>query len=539
MWQRALILILVLSLRSRAAAPPTGPEALRELLRMPTMTLTAGYSINPQDGIVYSDTILEAPEKIARLKKQLDGSLADADRYLQMAECYGDLKDNDDGLNCAKKAIELFRKRIELRPQDGRLMSNFGSALSMVSEEKEAEAALRSAVKLAPKDDECWRRLGTFLSTQSMQMFTFGGRPASDATLKEVAQQRIKNFAKPGADQLETAKKFYDEALQCFDRSVALAPSNAVAYARRGAFKFIQDFTRSTLGAAREPKEDAHLTIASMTLDSSLADFDKAAALNPEDAGFVGQSIFIEFTAKLSKAAKNSGKTAIDCVPEKNARSIREKLAKLEELGKSSNPAIAAPALDMVAQWKVALFNDPRSGVIAARRAVELDPSRESSWQMLMGCLVTSDKADNDELIKVCKAHLERSNNTTNRMYLVRAYYNANQFQNAEEELKTILETAPDDYKANFSYAVLILRRSHKLSEFIAVEAPMRRALEAIKREAKSQAEAREPLTELMLTQAIYNGMTERMEEARQLVDAVIEADKENERARSIRAALN
>ncbi len=539
---RVLILTLLLPLCARAVAPESGPEALRNLLKMPTMTVSIGWNVDAKRGVVYGGEVLQVPDKIARLRKQLNESptSSDAERYMELADYYGDLKDTNNATTCAEKAVDLFRKQLESRPDDGHLMSKFGFAVAMAHGTEEAEPILRKAVTLSPKDEECWENLGTVLSARSTSMLTFGEQQTANAPAEKLLREKVENVLKPPTDQLAKAQKLYDEALDCFNRAVQLAPSNAVAYSRRGSFKFAHDYIESAVGAMRHPKEDAHTSVSAMTLDSSLSDFDKAVSLSPDDPLLVGQSMFVEFMSAMTKAEQRAGKSPLELMPAKNANSLRAKLAVLEKIGKTGNAKKAAEALEIVAVWRSSLFGEREVGdrevVTSARRAIELDPSREAAWQLLM--LGLDHGGSYEELIKVSQAYLNKNKTDESRMLLAKAYFDAKQFQNAEEQVNAILENNPNDFKANVASAVLILHRSQKLSEMVVAERRLRTALETVKREAKSQEEAREPMIDVMLTHAIYCGMIGLPDDALQLVAAVLEYDKDNERAKQIRAAI-
>ena len=226
---RLFLLILVAGLGCYGAAPETGAKKLREVVRLPTIDFA--FSLKFQSGNGWTLSVVGAEEdssaEIATLRKELRGDISDAERFTRLKELYAKANDKTNSQAAAAKALELWRRRVELQPDNGRFLAELGRSLAGAEKYVEAESVLRKATTVAPAEWKCWIALGTFLDAKAH-------RTLGSDSLQPGENLFAGIFGKPpSANQVKEAEKLFDEAGECFNKAVTTAPKEAEAYFER------------------------------------------------------------------------------------------------------------------------------------------------------------------------------------------------------------------------------------------------------------------------------------------------------------------
>src|SRR6185437_3005861 len=91
------------------------------------------------------------------------------------------------------------------------------------------------------------------------------------------------------------------------------------------------------------------------------------------------------------------------------------------------------------------------------RQAIELDPSRERSWDMLTALLAEQTKSE--EVIAVARKRVERQDTARNRLLLAKALVIHKQFDEATSQLRAGLKCEPRDPDCCRGLAAMLLKR--------------------------------------------------------------------------------
>jgi tetratricopeptide (TPR) repeat protein len=519
---QCLFVIIAMSTRVFGMAEESGKDQLRALVRMPMVTVSFGWSFTPKTGLRLDIEKPLAKDRIAEIEKGLTGTPADAERYLKIGDLYLDVPDYEKSRTAYTKSVSLFRKRVELEQDNASLLADFGEALFDASNNDEAESVLRKAVKIAPKNAGCWDSLGRFLETQAASKFA------------------VSHKDKPSADQLQSAQRMLDEATMCFEKAVTVATNEAMPYVQRAMHKWAQHFYKQAFEKARGQDDDERKLERSLAASDALPDLDKAVSLAPRDVRVIGTAAIMEV---FSANTKNGGQPRAQMVKfeemaDPAQKSIRTKMALLEKLSQSSETKSAAAAMEMLAFCQGPLVGDLGGCLESLRRTIQLDPTRQGSWHMLIAGLAGQGKFA--EAAPVCEQNIAQKDTPINRVLYAKVLFKLNRFALADEQLRAALRLDPTDFTANVATVAVVVKRGTNLTELIQAEQPLGRAEQAVQNKLDVDRDgARQAMIDFCLTKAIYCGLTERTEMAREYAKHVFTLDSENQDAKEVLAALN
>lgn len=511
-----------MSTRVFGMAAESGQDQLRALVRLPMVTVPFGWSFNPKTGLKLDIERPMARDRISEIEKSLEGTPADAERYLRLGDLYLDVPDYEKARNAYTISVSLFRKRVELEQDNASLLADFGEALFAASNTDEAESVLRKAVKLSPKNAACWDGLGRFLETQAATKFALGRKE------------------RPSNEQLHDAQRMLDEAATCFDKAVSCATNDAAAYVQRAMHKWAQHFYKHAVETLRGQDDDEHKLERSLAASDALPDLDKAVSLSPRDIHVIGTAAIMEiFSANTKKIDRPRAQMVkFEEMPDPTQKSIRTKMALLEKLSQSSETKSAAAAMEMLAFCQGPLLGDLGGCMESLRRAVQLDPKRQGSWQMLIAGLAGQGRYA--EAAPVCEENIAQKDTPLNRVMYAKILFKLNRLAQSDEQLQAALRLDPNDFAANLAVAGIAVKRGTNLDELIQAEQPLSRAEVAVQNRLEVDRDgARQAMIDFCLTKAIYCGLTERVEMAREYAKHVLTLDSENQEAKDVLAALN
>jgi tetratricopeptide (TPR) repeat protein len=510
-------------------AAESGTDQLRSLVRMPMVTVTFGWSFTPKAGIKLDIEKPLARDRIAEIEKKVTGSPADAERYLLLGDLYLDVPDYEKSRSSYVKAVSLFRKRLELEPDRPSLLCDFGDALLAAGNSNEAESVLRKATKLAPKNGACWDSLARFLETQAATKF---------APTKTSGDQPING--KPSAEQLASAQRLLDEAALCFDKGVASSTNDAMVYVQRSMHKWAQHFYKQAFEKARGQDDDENKLERSLAANDALPDLEKAVQLDPTNPRVIGTAAIMEvFSANAKKNAKaHLQMIKFEEMGDPTQKSIRGKFAMLERLAQSGDAKSAAAAMEMLAFCQGPLLGDLGGCLESLRRTIQLDPTRQGSWHMLIAGLAGQGRFD--EAAPVCEQNIAQKDSTLNRLLYAKVLFKLNRLSQADEQLHAALRLDPNDFSANVATAAIAVKRGTSLSELVQAEQPLSRAEQVVQGRLDVDRDgARQAMVDFCLTKAIYCGLTDRTDMARAYANHVLTLDSQNQDAKQVLAALN
>ncbi len=532
---RALFVLscLLMALTVRGATPEVGKDILRKLVKLPTITFPANWQFDPEHGFTLGSGEPDVLAQISTLRKEMQGDNSDAERYMSIAELYSSINESTKAKHTCDRAVGLYRKQVDMQPDDGVLLAKLGQALEGAGKTTEAESVLRRAVRTKPKEWECWVALGRFLDTEARR--TVYENPASAADDAGNAADAATDKLSPG--QVALAKKWTEEAGAVYDKAVAAAPEEAEVYYRRGLHRCLHNALLNRIRLAAGEQADEVALLNDCFTPESLADLQHASRLSPRDYRRIGGTVLFEiYAASAEKGQVNWGTFSWNSLPDKSQRSIREAIARLENLAQSPRPKVAAGALEVLGILQGPVLHESRSCVANLRSALALDPSREQTWETLAATLAQTKHYD--ELLSICEERVRRKDSARSRILLAKAYEKMKQWDNCEKQIRLALKLEPDDFTANLALADLLLKHSDDATALSDANGWLARA-EYLLNKMTVRQRTQLHMVDLTLTRGIYFALTDEVETARRWVKAVIDQDKENKFAQDILDAMD
>jgi tetratricopeptide (TPR) repeat protein len=223
---------------------------------------------------------------------------------------------------------------------------------------------------------------------------------------------------------------------------------------------------------------------------------------------------------------------------EPTQKSIRAKLALLQSIAQSSDSKTAASATEMLAFCEGPLLGNLGGCLDSLRHAIQLDPTRQGSWQMLIAGLAGQGKFE--QAAPVCEQNIAQKDSALNRIMYAKVLFKLNRLPQADDQLKAALRLDPNDFAANVAVAAIAVKRGTSLSELIQAEQPLARAEQAVQSKLDVDRDgARQAMIDFCLTKAIYCGLTDRIDMARAYAKHVLTLESDNQDAKDVLAALN
>ena len=450
--------LLALALNAAAARLPANHDALRRLAVLPPLSffIKAGFTTT---GHLRWEHETPDPREQAALQNQVRARPEDPDAHLQLGRWLLAANQTQAGALACSNAAAGYRRQLEVRPDDGRLLARLGEALWGANQQPEAEARLRRAVQLAPQDAEAWLVLGRFLDASCVLELTpdpqrqVAARP--EEFLAMLAQLR------PSAAQFERADQRRAEALRSLDQALTLAPQQAELYEARAKCRLTGALIRAVQTHAADPRPDlSALTAATMSTDClpDLRRWVEVDVQNPRRLGLV--AVFEALATFLEQRptgapAPTESKAIWKTLPADVTRAVSWKLERLVEIAESTSPR-AAEAAEVLGMVRLGILQDYPAAEAGFRRAVALDAARENAWQGLIAALANGERYQ--EMRQVCDALVKRADSGHHRLCLAKANAALDRWDEALSQCRAAAKREPDSFLAHAALAAALVR---------------------------------------------------------------------------------
>jgi tetratricopeptide (TPR) repeat protein len=528
--------ILATAISLQAASPPRGNDRLQELVVFPEIKLTFGLGIDFQGGELVINKYEDPAVGIARVREEMKRQPDNTRPLLQLGNLLEDNGDNSEAQDCYRKAEQLCRARITARPKDGLALTELGKSLWQLDKYEEAENAYRKAVLVSSNEWRCWDGLGNYLANHPFFMmfpeklrnqFTIGPVPPPH----EILDYRTtpKSFKK--------AEASLGEASRCFDVAMALAPKEPDVFFQHAGFICTSNWQSCFFRHSRN-REEISASQWSLTFFSqeTIANLQKAADLSPKDFGLNSLVAYFEWFRAALLAHWPSNNFTIDMLPEKTKQSIHSTMTRLEDLSEAPDKKAAAGALENLGFLNMT-FQNVTEAKVDFRRAVALDPTREASWDLLLGAMLNSG-ASPEEIVSVCESRLKHQNSVRNYLLLAKALTKEEKWDEAAVQAEIAGKLETNNIVPPLFIEAIALKKSAATNYLAAAKLCMKRA-DAIWQTIPTSDRKVEWWREFMLNGAILHALAGQPKMAKDWVDEVLKDYPNDETAKEILKALD
>lgn len=497
-------------------------ERLQELLYLPTIGLGLGLRFEPDVGLVLKGAKRDYSSEIAQLRKAMLGDARDAERYHRIARLYSKMDANASAQEAFSHAENLYRERLGQTPNDAALVSALGELLTDFDRSEAGERLLRKAVQLAPCNWQCWVNLGRWLEASALRLSReaeHGSRSANDAPPVIQASDAWT------PDTMSRARSLLNEAGACFDKAVACGPSQARTYRERYTFRMVEGRVFQALHIPRE-----HVDETSPSLPQFIAaDCRRAADLEPTNL----VDVFFAMSMDLSDTAVHfEDGNGWKGLPDDVRSRLQQNLKRIERLTHSDDRMTAVGAHLALATMSRAVFGDKRDSERHCRSALALDPALDAPWEMLLGML--EDSKSYDVCLSVALDWLKHSESARKHYVVALCYEGLKQWRMAEDHLRSVLRSQPNDARATVAMGVLRMKQSVRESSLAEAYTYFTKATKLMNDDTPQDLRL-----DCAVTMGIYWALKGDVEQARSLLNAVRQKDPKRKTPGKALEALN
>lgn len=559
MWETLLALIV---LASPISAAEMDKATLRQLANVPEPgNFVLGIGFSSSKGFVFAGEKTDPPSvTIARIRKELKGDATDAERYQRLWSVYEKSKRKKDADDAKVRAIALLRQQVKDHPHDMYHLAQLGDFLFFSGETKEGEESLRRAVKETPHDWRVWKLLADCIDNQATSAILGHQKYSYRFSDAEVMHPAILDEI-PDAEKIAKWRKLRQEALRCYDQAIKLAPQEREPHFWRAGSLFLQGIIE--VGLRNGQGEQVPMWNAFLT-PAFAAETRQIARLSPNDPKSVCGAVIVELGMGIAKDKTKPGDPIVplDCkLPQASRDFVHWGKHRLEEMTKSAEKNTAAAASECLALVLTTeimgdgltmskRFNNEQTaedstpgikdGLCAIalglkvlsnvgqieknfRRAVQLDPTREFSWDTLTLLLYAFGRIA--EAVPLCEQRIRIKDNAHNRLSLAYGYFQQREYDKAAEQLRSGLKSDNNNLDCRFGLIAVLLQSED--AEALKQAAEQLDALAARLKKVKKKSRT----AQYQLLRGLHAALSDRREWAKELFQGILRQDTDNRSA--------
>jgi len=531
-----LIFLMLLSFFVRAEAQETDAERVRKALRLPV--ISSEFALDSEkidDEVALFIESKGYDRQIRELRSRLATKDSDPNLWAQIGLLHFRNNNPQQAKAAYAKVETLVRAKLKTGDklpsvEKAKQMALLGTALDKLDKKTEAGKLLRDAVKLAPKEWSVWRDLGKYLASQFIVTLY-------DESQRQSMMQGLPPVASP--ERSERTLKLTTEATECFDRAVALAPQRSEPYVNRFSHRvsiaMARHFAQLTLPS--EAGEQFRAMFMAMLLPESQQDL-RNASLYGETAFSKGAPVLsaLMFSA-IEYAQKNPSLSSEDSTASllgkhyasypDATRAVVEKA--LPALGKiaDSDPKQRAVA-EAIRGVLFILMGQHTQGITQTRAALKERPTYLLLWNLVISfALADKNLALLEEILNEA---VKKSDTPRNHILLAKVYQNTGRQKEKTQQVELALKKEPNDLLALLSAATLAFQ-SGSATDFSKAVSYLKQVDNLPNKDPKLY-------SHYEILRGVQLILIGKKDEGTERIQAVANADKENEQARDLLMAL-
>jgi tetratricopeptide (TPR) repeat protein len=526
-------MILATAISLQAASPPRGNDRLLELVVFPEIKLSFSWGIDFEENKWVVSQAIDLPSAIAEQREKLNAQTEDVRQTMHLAYLLASNNETNEAELYYQKAEQFCRNKIAVSSQDGLNLIALGEILDALGSEDEAESNFRKAILVSSNEWKCWIGLGNYLANDSFDSL-FSKDLLNMVVPGQAPSKAVLNY-RPSPETLKKSESLCREASRCFDRAVAIAPKEPEVFFQRAGYMSISNLQNCYIRYYRNnEKISTNEWVLAFFSKETILNLKQAAKLKPKDYQYISLAAYFEYSVSAMQLHLNNDATEI--LPDKISQSIHEAMTRLENLSKDSDNKTAAGALENLGMLNMC-FGNSQAAASDSRRAVSLDPTRETSWDLLLGTMVYLG-ATPEEIVSVCQTRLKYEDSARNRLLLAKALTKEEKWDEAAIQAGIAGKIETNNIVPPLLIAAIALKDTARTNYLTTAKIYTSRA-NAILQTLPVNDENAERWRELALNAAIVSALTGEPEKAKQWANFVLKRFPGDETAKSILTDLD
>jgi tetratricopeptide (TPR) repeat protein len=474
---------------------------LQRLVRLPKLEFSKPLEFDRRFGFVaFADANAAAPEAV-QLLKNAKGLPDQAPLYLEAARIYDRQGDSALALAHYSRAIDLFRRRIEIAPREAISLAGLGEALAAIGRFGEAESALAKTDELGVLTVEVllartrlYRERAWFSAAGEAQRYASG--PFLSQLISVAVSAPAPNRIEEAGNYLRLANRSLEQAFE-----MGTDKDKGQRLLERAAFR---SFERGlNLAFTQIQNEDIRPRALDVSLYNAEALKDLAdAASQSQEPGIIAASALAANNA--AERIEGSGRSG-----DNHVRRMANRLHAIVE-GKGENSASAAEFLGGI---QFHLLKDIAGARRTLRQAIALEPTRHRAWEMLV---LASAYEGPDQFVEAAEARVAVLPHPRSSVLLIKSYDMEGDKTRAEWTALNAVMSYPNDLLSNLALAAVFLKDEN-------VETYLWRVDEALNKAEKALGVGRnhQNRVDFILLKGIYLGLSDRGDQAKALIRSI------------------
>ena len=502
--------LTMLSVASALAVPKgSAKRELQQLVRLPIVEFGTpldfhrrfGFVAFPNENIAARDSAQMQKER--KEGKEASSGVSEALLHLSMARVHDAQGDGNGAMRQYARALDLFRRRLEVSPEEVRSLAGLGEALAALGRFSEAQSVLERAgnvseVELWLARARLYRERAWFAATGEAQRY------ASSSFLEQLIGL-VANA--PAPSRVDDAKRFLNLAEEALTRAFEIEATDRLKTSRlleRSAFRGFRNAMETAFSQVQSAETKTRALRASLFTEGSLEDLVQAAELS-------GAPHVLAAAALAAGIAKES---LLDWSPSgfETETYVRQVANKLREIAESSGEN-ASEAAEYLGCVRLQALKDASGAERAFRQALTLEAGRARSWELLTLAAVQQGP---EEFVEIAEERAEAWPQARSSVLLVKSYERRGDLSRAEWTALNAAGIYPNDWLVNLTLAATLLKDENAESFLWRVDEAIKKAEKGLGTSPK-----RQQRVDLVLVKSIFLAMSDRKDEARQLVEGV------------------
>lgn len=497
MFRRCILLLLTVT-TCLAIPKSSAKRELQRLVRLPRVDFPIPLQFDHRFGFVAFPDPSTAANEAGRLLKNAKGLPDEAPLYLAAARVFDAQGDMSGALRHYSVAIEMFRRKLEINPRDVKAMAGLGDALASLGRYGEAKSTLDRALEQGGGLEahlalaRYYRERAWFAAAGEAQRYS------SSAFIDKLVSMVA---ASPEPGQIEASKKFLTEANRSLSQAFEWEGDKVGRLLDRATFRAFRSAMETAFTQIQGRDFRSRALRLSIYDADALADLREAALASREPSVIAASALAAGLAAEAEPIRESAAQSY-----------VRTMAIQLQEIaGDGSESAFAAA--EYLGSLQFHLLKDPRGAQRTLRKALEGEPRRYRSWELLT---LASAYAGAEDFVEAAEERVNVLPTARSSVLLVKSYDLQGDYLRAEWTALNAATSYPNDFHVNLCLAAALLKDPDVENYLWRVNEALTKAEKALGPNPNHQSRI-----DFTLVKSIYLGISDQAGQARALLQTL------------------